>query len=119
MNNKTFWIGFVVVYILWQVLGFVIFGMMLGEVHSQISNVFRPQDELNDMMWMLYVKQGSVPIYFCCSGPFRSRRPTFWRPKANQLGAWWWSLEDFGSIGPTVVVLLRGCRLPCQWKSSP
>ncbi|MDX1403731.1 MAG: hypothetical protein R3192_04300 [Woeseiaceae bacterium] len=65
MNNKTFWIGFVVVYVLWQVLGFVIFETMLGEAHSQMSGVFRPENELNDMMWMLLVSSAVMMFMFC------------------------------------------------------
>jgi ABC-type multidrug transport system permease subunit len=65
MNNKTFWIGFVVVYVLWQALGFVIFETMLGEAHAEMTGVFRPENEINDMMWMMFVSSAIMLFMFC------------------------------------------------------
>ncbi len=65
MNNRTFWIGFVVVYVLWQALGFIIFETMLGDAHAAMTNVFRPAKELNDMMWMMFVSSAVMMFMFC------------------------------------------------------
>ncbi len=65
MNNKTFWIGFVVVYVLWQALGFVIFGTMLADAHAGMTGVFRPAEQLNDMMWMMLVSSAVMMFMFC------------------------------------------------------
>jgi ABC-type multidrug transport system permease subunit len=65
MNNKTFWIGFVVVYVLWQALGFIIFGTMLADTHAAMTDVFRPENEINDMMWMMLVSSAVMMFMFC------------------------------------------------------
>ena len=65
MNNKTFWIGFVVVYVVMQALGFVIHEVMMGDTYEELASIFRPDAEMNDMMWMMMVS-GAVTMYMFC-----------------------------------------------------
>ncbi len=65
MNNKTFWIGFVVVYVVMQALGFVIHEVMMGDTYEKLASIFRPEAEMQDMMWMMLVS-GAVTIYMFC-----------------------------------------------------
>jgi len=65
MNNKTFWIGFVVVYVVMQALGFVIHEVMMGDTYEELASIFRPEAEMNDMMWMMMVS-GAVTMYMFC-----------------------------------------------------
>jgi hypothetical protein len=65
MINKTFWIGFIVVYIVWQIVGFVIHGVMLGETYQGLWGVFRPEAEMNSMMWMMYLSSALYLLLFC------------------------------------------------------
>jgi len=65
MNNKTFWIGFVVVYVVMQALGFVIHEVMMGDTYEKLASIFRPEAEMQDMMWMMLVS-GAVTTYMFC-----------------------------------------------------
>ena len=65
MNNKTFWIGFVVVYVVMQALGFVIHEVMMGDTYEKLASIFRPEAEMQDMMWMMMVS-GAVTMYMFC-----------------------------------------------------
>ena len=44
MNNKTFWIGFVAVYVLTNAMGFLIHGVMLSDTYDALAAVFRPKN---------------------------------------------------------------------------
>ena len=65
MNNKTFWIGFVVVYIVVQALGFIIHEVMMGPTYESLASIFRPEAQMNDMMWMMLVSS-AVTVYMFC-----------------------------------------------------
>lgn len=64
--NKTFWIGFVVVYVVMQILGFLVHGLWLQETYSSLAGVvFRPEAEINSMMWMMFVSSLIYVFLFC------------------------------------------------------
>jgi hypothetical protein len=65
MINKTFWIGFIVVYIVWQVIGFVVHGVMLADTYTNMWQVFRPEAEVNSMMWLMFVSSAFYLLLFC------------------------------------------------------
>jgi hypothetical protein len=65
VKNKTFWIGFVVVYVVLQALGFAIHEVMMGDTYEQLASIFRPEDQMNDMMWMMMVS-AAVTVYMFC-----------------------------------------------------
>lgn len=65
MNNKTFWIGFVVVYVVWQALGFAIHEVAMADTYGALANIFRPRTEMNDMMWMMLVSSAVMMYMFC------------------------------------------------------
>ena len=65
MNNKTFWIGFVVVYLVMQALGYVIHEVLMGDTYEKLASIFRPEAEMMDMMWMMMVSS-AVTIYMFC-----------------------------------------------------
>lgn len=65
MNNKTFWIGFVVVYVVLQALGFVIHVVMMADAYEAAAAIFRPEAEMNDMMWMMMLS-AAVTVYMFC-----------------------------------------------------
>jgi len=65
MNNKTFWIGFVAVFVVMQGLGYVIHEVMMGDTYERLASIFRPEAEMNDMMWMMMVS-GTVTIFMFC-----------------------------------------------------
>jgi hypothetical protein len=63
--NKTFWIGFIVVYIVWQVIGFVVHGIMLGDTYRAMGDVFRPEAVMNSMMWIMFLSSALYLLLFC------------------------------------------------------
>ena len=63
--NKTFWIGFIVVYVVWQIVGFLVHGIMLGDTYRALWGVFRPEMEMNSMMWMMFVSSALYLLLFC------------------------------------------------------
>jgi hypothetical protein len=65
MKNKTFWIGFVAVFLVMQGLGYVIHEVMMGDTYERLASIFRPEAEMNDMMWMMMVS-GTVTIFMFC-----------------------------------------------------
>jgi hypothetical protein len=65
MYNKTFWIGFIVIYVVWQALGFLVHGILLQEHYAALADVFRPEAELNDMMGLMFVSAALVLYLFC------------------------------------------------------
>jgi hypothetical protein len=65
MINRTFWIGFIVVYVVWQVIGFVVHGIMLGDTYRALWGVFRPETEMNGMMWMMFLSSALYLLLFC------------------------------------------------------
>jgi hypothetical protein len=65
MINRTFWIGFIVVYVVWQVIGFVVHGIMLGDTYRALWGVFRPEAEMNGMMWMMFLSSALYLLLFC------------------------------------------------------
>lgn len=65
MNNKTFWIGCVVVYVAMQALGFLIHEVMMGDTYVELASIFRPEAEMMEMMWMMYVSSAVAVFMFC------------------------------------------------------
>ena len=63
--NKTFWIGFIVVYIVWQVIGFLVHGMMLQDTYTSMWQVFRAKSEMDSMMWIMFLSSALYLLLFC------------------------------------------------------
>ena len=62
MNNKTFWIGLVVVIAVMQVINFGVHQVWLDATYKGLVDVFRAEDEMMGMMWMML--SGSVVYLF-------------------------------------------------------
>lgn len=65
MNNQTFWIGFVVVFIIMQATGYLVHEVWLADAYEALASVFRPEAEMFDMMWMMTVG-GVVTLFLFC-----------------------------------------------------
>jgi hypothetical protein len=65
MNNKTFWIGFVAVFVVAQVIGYLVHQVFLADTYIALADVFRPQSELMSMMWMMTVGSVISLLLFC------------------------------------------------------
>lgn len=65
MKNKTLWIGFVVVFIVMQALGFVVHEVMMADTYASLGNVLRGETEMMDMMWMMMLSAAVMVFMFC------------------------------------------------------
>lgn len=65
MYNKTFWIGFVVIYVVWQCIVFLEHGILLQPHYEVLADVFRPEAEMMDMTWLMYVSSALYLYLFC------------------------------------------------------
>ena len=65
MKNKTFWIGFVVVFIVMQAIGFLIHVVMLDETYKALAASFRPKEVMDSMMPIMIVS-GTVVLFLFC-----------------------------------------------------
>ncbi len=65
MKNKTFWIGFVVVFIVMQAIGFLIHGVMLDDMYQALAASFRPKEQMDAMMWIMILSGTAVLFLFC------------------------------------------------------
>lgn len=65
MNNKTFWIGLVAVFVLMQVIGFVVHEVLLKETYAGLGDVFRSEAEMDGMLWMMMAASALTVFLFC------------------------------------------------------
>ena len=65
MQNKTFWIGYVVVFLVMQVLGYVIHEVMMGDTYENLAAIFRPEAEMQSMMWIMMASSALMMFMFC------------------------------------------------------
>lgn len=63
--NKTFWIGFVAVFVVAQLIGFVVHAVWLEGTYQSLAAVFRPEAEINRMMWMMMAGSVITLFLFC------------------------------------------------------
>ncbi len=52
MNKKT-WLGFIVVFLVMEILMFLVDGLILASAFQRIQGIFRP--DMNSKMWMFHV----------------------------------------------------------------
>lgn len=65
MYNKTFWLGFLVIYVVWQVIGYLTHNVLLAEHYALLTDTFRPPAEIEDNMWLLWVSSAIMLYLFC------------------------------------------------------
>jgi hypothetical protein len=49
-----FWVPVIVVFILFAVLDFLLHGMLLSGAYKATASVWRPMEEMNSLMWLMY-----------------------------------------------------------------
>jgi magnesium-transporting ATPase (P-type) len=54
MNQKKFWIAFVVIFIVYEITNFIVHGVILGPTYMSdtVKPVFRPQEILESTQWI-------------------------------------------------------------------
>ena len=65
MNVKRFSLACMAVYLVYQVLSFVINVVFLGETYAALSHVWRPEAEMMSKMWISFVTSAVWTVLFC------------------------------------------------------
>ena len=63
--NKRFWMAFVACWVVGQVLGFLIHGVWLSETYKSLASLWRPEAEMNSMMWIMMLDSAVLVFAFC------------------------------------------------------
>lgn len=63
--NKRFWMAFVACYVVGQVLGFLINGVLLKPSYEALAHVWRPEADMNAKMWIFFVTSFIAIFLFC------------------------------------------------------
>ncbi|HEX6929211.1 MAG TPA: hypothetical protein VF267_08175 [Gammaproteobacteria bacterium] len=63
--NKRFWIGFAVVYVVGFILSFLIHEVALGETYETFAHLWRPEQEMMDLMWVMFLTSLVYVFLFC------------------------------------------------------
>lgn len=65
MNNKTFWIGLVVVFVVMQAIGYVVHEVWLAETYAGLGDVFRAEADMDSKLWMMLTASAPYLFLFC------------------------------------------------------
>jgi hypothetical protein len=65
ISNKTFWIGWIAVFVVMQIYGYVVHEIGLSETYQSLASIFRPAEEMESMMWMMMVGGAVSLLLFC------------------------------------------------------
>jgi len=65
MNVKKFWIAVVVVFVLLEILGYLVHGVILAATYESegIKEVFRSMEEMDSKMWIMWLTD-LIWVYF-------------------------------------------------------
>jgi len=64
MNTKSFLITVVVLYVVVQVLGYLVHQVWLTPVYEELAAVFRPRAEMDELMWVFFVTSAIFVLVF-------------------------------------------------------
>lgn len=65
LSNKSCWIGWIAVFVVMQVYGYLVHTLGLSDLYESLASVFRPEAEMMDMMWMMMVGSLGSTAVFC------------------------------------------------------
>ncbi len=63
--NQRFWMALVACYVVGQVLGFLINGVLLADTYKSLAHVWRPEAEMEAKMWIFFVTSFVAIFLFC------------------------------------------------------
>ena len=55
MNTKKFILASIVVFIVYEILNYVIHSFILGNAYMATASLWRPMEEMNSMMWIMWL----------------------------------------------------------------
>ena len=62
---KKLLIAFVAVYVVGQVMGYLIHQVWLMETYASLASVWRPEAEMASKMWIMFVTAATWSFFFC------------------------------------------------------
>ena len=62
---KKLMIAFVAVYVVGQVMGYLIHQVWLAETYASLAAVWRPEAEMASKMWIMFVTSAFFSFFFC------------------------------------------------------
>ena len=62
---KKLLIAFVAVYVVGQVMGYLIHQVWLAETYASLASVWRPEAEMASKMWIMFVTAATWSFFFC------------------------------------------------------
>ena len=65
MNTKRFLMSFVAAYLVYHVFGNLTHDVWLDPVYEDLASVFRPQEQMKQMMWIFFVTSAVMTLMFC------------------------------------------------------
>lgn len=65
LSNKTCWIGWIAVFVVMQIYGYLIHELGLSDTYQSLASVFRPEEEMNSLMWMMMLGSAISLLVFC------------------------------------------------------
>ena len=65
MNVKRFVLACVAVYLVYQVMSFVINMFILGDTYQALASVWRPEAEMMSKMWIMFLTSAVWTVLFC------------------------------------------------------
>lgn len=63
--NKRFWMAFAACWVVGQVIGFTAHGIWLQPTYKALAAIFRPEADMQGMMWMMFVSSALLVFAFC------------------------------------------------------
>lgn len=63
--NKRFWIGFAVVYVVGNILGFLVHAVLLADTYASLAEVWRSEEQMMSLMWVMYLTALVYVFIFC------------------------------------------------------
>jgi hypothetical protein len=65
LSNKTFWTGWLAVFIVMQAFGYLIHEVGLSDAYQSLASAFRPEAEMREIVWMMMVGSFFTLLVFC------------------------------------------------------
>ena len=64
VNWQSFWITFIAVYVVSQILGFLVHTIWLGDTYASLADVWRPEAEMMAKTWIMFITAAVFCFFF-------------------------------------------------------
>jgi len=65
MNKQRFALACIAVYVVYQILGYLIHQVWLAPTYASLAHVWRPEAEMMSKMWIMFVTSAVFSVLFC------------------------------------------------------